>query len=153
LEEDVTLIEHASYQNLEGYKLLYPNPGTSFYIEVKPGECKIIIIKRLELIETNNIEVFYRTYLLYGNDSLYKLTKKKGRKKKRIDKKTGKKININVYIFKHDFGICFLYRNKTNNKILNEKINIENNSNITTRKPRNIIRIYSFSKFFLFTSL
>ena len=130
LEEDVTLIENASYQNLEGYKLLYPNQGTSFYIEVRPGECKIIIIKRLELIESNNIEVFYRTYLLYGNDSLYKLTKKKGRKKKRIDKKTGKKININVYIFKHDFGICFLYRNKTNNKILNEKINIENNSNI-----------------------
>ena len=126
----MTLIENASYQNLEGYKLLYPNPGTSFYIEVRPGECKIIIIKRLELIESNNIEVFYRTYLLYGNDSLYKLTKKKGRKKKRIDKKTGKKININVYIFKHDFGICFLYRNKTNNKILNEKINIENNSNI-----------------------
>ena len=47
-----------------------------------------------------------------------------------MDKKTGKKININVYIFKHDFGICFLYRNKTNNQILNEKINIENNTNI-----------------------
>ena len=47
-----------------------------------------------------------------------------------MDKKTEKKININVYIFKHDFGICFLYRNKTNNQILNEKINIENNTNI-----------------------
>ena len=34
------------------------------------------------------------------------------------------------YIFKHDFGICFLYRNKTNNMVLNEKINIENNTNI-----------------------
>ena len=130
LEEDVTLIENANFQNLEGYQLLYPNPGTSFYIEVKPGECRIIIIKRLGLIELNNIQVFYRTYLLYGNDSLYKLTKKKGRKKRRMDKKTGKKININVYIFKHDFGICFLYRNKTNNQILNEKINIENNTNI-----------------------
>ena len=130
LEEDVTLIENANYQHFEGYKLLYPNPGTSFYIEVKPGECKIIIIKRLELIESNNIEVFYRTYLLYGNESLYKLTKKKGRKKKRIDKKTGKKTNINVYILKHDFGICFLYRNKTSRQILKEKVNIENNSNI-----------------------
>ena len=60
---------------------------------MKPGETKIIIIKRLELIESNNIEVFYRSNLLYGNESLYELTKKRGRKKKRIDKKTGKKTN------------------------------------------------------------
>ena len=130
LEQDTTLIENANYHNFKGYKLLYPYSGTSFYVEVKPGECKIIIIKRLELIESNNIDVFYRSNLLYGNKTLYELTKKKGRKKKRIDKKTGKKVNINVYIFKHDFGICFLYRNKTNNMVLNEKINIENNTNI-----------------------
>ena len=130
LENDVTLIENANYQNFDGYKLLYPYSGSSFYIEVKPGETKIIIIKRLELIESNNIEVFYRSNLLYGNESLYELTKKRGRKKKRIDKKTGKKTNINVYIYKHDFGICFLYRNKTNAMLLNEKINIENNTNI-----------------------
>ena len=130
LEKDITLIENANYLKFEGYKLLSPYSGTSFYVEVKPGECKIIIIKRLELIESNNIEVFYRSNLLYGNMTLYELTKKRGRKKKRIDKKTGKKLNINVYIFKHDFGICFLYRNKTNNMILNEKINIENNTNI-----------------------
>ena len=35
-----------------------------------------------------------------------------------------------MYIFKHDFGICYLYRNKTNNMTLHEKVNIENNSNI-----------------------
>ena len=138
LEQDVTLIENANYHNFEGYKLLSPYNGSSFYVEVKPGECKIIIIKRLELIESNNIEVFYRSNLLYGNKTLYDLTKKTGRKKKRIDKKTGKKVNINVYIFKHDFGICFLYRNKTNNMILNEKINIENNTNIEFSEDNNI---------------
>ena len=137
LEQDVTLIENANYHNFEGYKLLSPYSGNSFYVEVKPGECKIIIIKRLELIESNNIEVFYRSNLLYGNNTLYELTKKRGRKKKRIDKKTGKKVNINVYIFKHDFGICFLYRNKTNNMILNEKINIENNTNIEFSEDNN----------------
>ena len=137
LEKDVTLIENANYHNFKGYKLLYPFSGSSFYVEVKPGECKIIIIKRLELIESNNIQVFYRSNLLYGNDTLYDLTKKRGRKKKRIDKKTGKKININVYIFKHDFGICFLYRNKTNNMILNEKINIQNNTNIEFSENNN----------------
>ena len=130
LEQDVTLIEKASYQNFVGYKLLPPYEGTSFYVEVKPGECKIIIIKRMDLIESNKIIVFYRSNLLYGNDTLCELTKKRGRKKKRLDKKTGKKLNINIYIFKHDFGICFLYRNKTDNMILNEKIKIENNINI-----------------------
>ena len=130
LEQDVTLIENANYHNFEGYKFLPPYSGSSFYVEVKPGECKIILIKHLELIETNNIEVFDRSNLLYGSVTLFELTKKRGRKKKRIDKKTGKKTNINVYIFKHDFGICFLYRNKTTNMILNEKVNIENNTNI-----------------------
>jgi hypothetical protein len=130
LEQDITLIENANYHNFEGYKLLPPYSGSSFYVEVKPGECKIILIKHLELIETNNIEVFDRSNLLYGSETLFELTKKRGRKKKRIDKKTGKKTNINVYIFKHDFGICFLYRNKTNDMILKEKVNIENNTNI-----------------------
>ena len=130
MEKDATLIENANYHNFEGYKLLPPYSGTSFYIEVKPGECKIILIKRLELVESNNIEVFYRSNILYGNKTLYTLTKRRGRKKKRIDKKNGKKVNINVYIYKHDFGICFLYRNKTNNMLLTEKINIENNTNI-----------------------
>ena len=130
LEQDITLIENSNYHNFEGYKLLPPYSGSSFYVEVKPGECKIILIKHLTLIEANNIEVFNRSNLLYGSVTLFELTKKRGRKKKRIDKKTGKKTNINVYIFKHDFGICFLYRNKTNNMILNEKVNIENNTNI-----------------------
>ena len=47
--------------------------------------------------------------------------------KKEIENKfQGEKLKI----FKHDFGICYLYRNKTNNMTLNEKVNIENNSNI-----------------------
>ena len=129
-EKDATLIENVNYHNFEGYELLPPYSGTSFYVEVKPGERKIILIKRLELIDSNNIEVFYRSNILYGNKTLYTLTKRRGRKKKRIDKKNGKKVNINVYIYKHDFGICFLYRNKTNNMLLTEKVNIENNTNI-----------------------
>ena len=129
-EKDATLIENVNYHNFEGYELLPPYSGTSFYVEVKPGERKIILIKRSELIDSNNIEVFYRSNILYGNKTLYTLTKRRGRKKKRIDKKNGKKVNINVYIYKHDFGICFLYRNKTNNMLLTEKVNIENNTNI-----------------------
>ena len=91
MEKDATLIENANYHNFEGYKLLPPYSGTSFYIEVKPGECKIILIKRLELVESNNIEVFYRSNILYGNKTLYTLTKRRGRKKKRIDKKKREK--------------------------------------------------------------
>ena len=129
-EDDITLIEDVNYKNFEGYILLPPYSGGRFHIEVKPGENKIVIIKRLELIESNNNIVFYRSNLLYGNKTLLKLNKKKGKKKKREDKETGKEVDINVYIFKHDFGICYLYRNKTNNMTLNEKVNIENNSNI-----------------------
>ena len=129
-EEDITLIEDVNYKNFEGYTLLPPYSGGRFHVEVKPGENKIILIKRLDLIESNNNIVFYRSNLLYGNKTLLKLTKRKGIKKKREDKETGKEVDINVYIFKHDFGICYLYRNKTNNMTLNEKINIENSSNI-----------------------
>ena len=129
-EEDITLIEDVNYKNFDGYILLPPYSGGRFHIEVKPGENKIVLIKRLELIESNNNIVFYRSNLFYGHKTLLKLTKKRGVKKKRKDKETGKDVDINVYIFKHDFGIAYLYRNKTNNMILNEKVNIENSINI-----------------------
>ena len=154
-EEDITLVEDVNYKNFEGYKLLPPYSGGRFHIEVKPGENKIVIIKRLELIESNNNIVFYRSNLLYGNKILLKLTKKKGTKKKREDKETGKEVDINVYIFKHDFGICYLYRNKTNNMTLHEKVNIENssniefyeeNKNINKNDNNNIITSMSFEK-------
>ena len=129
-EDDITLIEDVNYKNFEGYILLPPYSGGRFHVEVRPGENKIVLIKRLELIESNNNIVFYRSSLFYGHKTLLKLTKKKGIKKKREDKETGKAVDINVYVFKHDFGICYLYRNKTNNMILNEKVNIENSKNI-----------------------
>ena len=129
-EDDITLIEDVNYKNFEGYILLPPYSGGRFHIEVGPGENKIVLIKRLELIESNNNIVFYRSNLFYGHETLLKLTRKKGIKKKREDKETGKAVDINVYVFKHDFGICYLYRNKTNNMILNEKVNIENSKNI-----------------------
>ena len=110
--------------------MLPPFSGGRFHIEVRPGESKIVLIKRLELIESNNSIVFYRSNLFYGHKTLFKLTKKKGIKKKRKDKETGKEVDINVYVFKHDFGIAYLYRNKTNNMILNEKVNIENGNNV-----------------------
>ena len=129
-EDDITLIEDVNYKNFEGYILLPPFSGGRFHIEVRPGESKIVLIKRLELIESNNSIVFYRSNLFYGHKTLFKLTKKKGIKKKRKDKETGKEVDINVYVFKHDFGIAYLYRNKTNNMILNEKVNIENGNNV-----------------------
>ena len=95
-EEDITLVEDVNYKNFEGYILLPPYSSGRFHVEVKPGENKIILIKRLELIESNNNIVFYRSNLLYGNKTLYKLTKKKGIKKKREDKETGKEVDINV---------------------------------------------------------
>ena len=129
-EDDITLIEDVNYKNFDGYSLLPPYSGGRFHVEVKPGESKIVLIKRLDLIESNNNIVFYRSNLFYGRETLLKLTKKKGIKKQRVDKETGKEVDINVYIFKHDFGVCYLYRNKTNNMTLKEKVNIENNKNI-----------------------
>ena len=129
-EEDITLIEDVNYKNFDGYILLPPFSGGRFHIEVRPGESKIVLIKRLELIESNNNIVFYRSNLFYGHKTLLKLTKRRGLKKKRKDKEIGKEVDINVYIFKHDFGISYLYRNKTNNMILNERVNIENSKDI-----------------------
>jgi calpain-15 len=48
-EEDSTYIENITYTTFEGLKLLPPYSGTSYYVEVAPGEKKIILIKQLSL--------------------------------------------------------------------------------------------------------
>jgi hypothetical protein len=58
------------------------------------------------------------------------LTKECGTVKKRKDKKMDKELDIDVYIYKHTFGLCYYYENNTANKKLKETLNIANNTNV-----------------------
>ena len=128
-EEDATLIEDVKYTKFEGLELLKPFHGTSYHIEVGPGKTEIILIKHLQLNEYNLI-FSYQSSIQFGEKTLKKLAKEKGNKKKRKDTKENKDLDIDVYIYKHTFGLCYYYENKTENLRLKEKINIEKNINI-----------------------
>ncbi len=48
-EEDATLIEDVKYTKFEGLKLIQPFLGSSYLAEVKSGERKMVLIKRIDL--------------------------------------------------------------------------------------------------------
>lgn len=48
-EEDSTLVEDVKYTKFEGLKLLPPFVGSSYLVEIKSGEDKIVLIKRIDL--------------------------------------------------------------------------------------------------------
>ena len=128
-EEDATVIEDVKYTKFEGLKLLPPFKGTSYRVEVGPGKDEIILIKHLELNEYNLI-FSYQSSIRFGKRTLMHLTKECGTVKKRKDKKMDKELDIDVYIYKHTFGLCYYYENNTANKKLKETLNIANNTNV-----------------------
>ena len=129
LEEDAKLIEDVKYTKFEGLQLLPPFHGTSYHIEVGPGQSQLILIKHIEVNEYNLI-FSYQSSIQFGEKTLKKLAKEKGNKKKRKDTKENKDLDIDVYIYKHTFGLCYYYENNTKNKRLKEQINIATNTNV-----------------------
>ena len=129
LEEDAKLIEDVKYTKFEGLQLLPPFHGTSYHIEVGPGQSQLILIKHIEVNEYNLI-FSYQSSIQFGEKTLKKLAKEKGNKKKRKDTKENKDLDIDVYIYKHTFGLCYYYENNTKNKRLKEQINIVTNTNV-----------------------
>ena len=124
-EEDTTLIENVNYTKFEGLKLLEPFSGTSYQVKVGPGQRQIVLIKQLELSGYNLI-FSYHSYFQYGEKSLLRLTKTKGKKKHRKDPKLNIDLDILVYVYKHSLGLCYYYENNTLEKRLEETLKLSN---------------------------
>lgn len=124
-EEDTTLVENVNYTKFEGLKLLEPFSGTSYQVQVGPGQRQIVLIKQLELSGYNLI-FLYHSYFQYGVKSLVRLTKSKGKKKYRKDPKLNIDLDIVVYVFKHSLGLCYYYENHTIDKRLEETLKLNN---------------------------
>ena len=124
-EDDTTLIENVNYTKFEGLKLLEPFSGTSYKVKVGPGKRQIVLIKQLELNRYNLI-FSYHSNFQFGEKSLLKLTKTKGKKKHRKDPKLNIDLKIIVYTYKHSLGLCYYYENNTADRRLEETLRLSN---------------------------
>ena len=124
-EDDTTLIENVNYTKFEGLKLLEPFSGTSYKVKVGPGKRQIVLIKQLELNRYNLI-FSYHSNFQFGEKSLLKLTKTKGKKKHRKDPKLNIDLDIIVYTYKHSLGLCYYYENNTADRRLEETLRLSN---------------------------
>jgi hypothetical protein len=50
-ELDATLIEDVKFTKFDHFQLLAPFEGTSYYIEVDPGESQIVLVKKVKVID------------------------------------------------------------------------------------------------------
>ena len=122
-EKDITLIESVSYTKFENLKLLEPFSGTSYNVKVEPGKTQMILIKQLEL-SGYKLVFSYHSNFLFERDTLLKLTKKQGKKNYRKDPKLNIDLDIVVYVFQYSSGLCFYYENNTQDRKLEETLNL-----------------------------
>ena len=122
-EKDITLIESVSYTKFENLKLLEPFKGTSYNVKVEPGKNQIILIKQLEL-SGYKLVFSYHSNFLFERDTLLNLTKKQGKKNYRKDPKLNIDLDIVVYVFQYSSGLCFYYENNTQDRKLEETLNL-----------------------------
>ena len=122
-EKDITLIESVSYTKFENLKLLEPFKGTSYNVKVEPGKTQIILIKQLEL-SGYKLVFSYHSNFLFERDTLLNLTKKQGKKNYRKDPKLNIDLDIVVYVFQYSSGLCFYYENNTQDRKLDETLNL-----------------------------
>ena len=123
-ELDATLIEDVKYTRFEGLKLLPPFSGTSYYVEVKPKQTQIVLIKQIDLTGFNLIYSYHSNFQ-YSQERLLNLTKSKGNKTYRKDPKLNIDVDIIIYTYKHSLGLCFYYENNTTDRKLEETLKIK----------------------------
>ena len=122
-EKHITLIESVSYTKFENLKLLKPFKGTSYKVKVEPGKTQIVLIKQLDL-SGYKLVFSYHSNFLFERDTLLKLTKKQGKKNYRKDPKLNIDLDIVVYVFQYSSGLCFYYENNTQDRKLEETLNL-----------------------------
>ena len=122
-EKDITLIENVIYTKFENLKLLEPFKGTSYNVRVEPGKTQIILIKQLEL-SGYKLVFSYHSNFLFERETLLNLTKKQGKKNYRKDPKLNIDLDIVVYVFQYSSGLCFYYENNTQDRKLEETLNL-----------------------------
>ena len=118
--------EIVNYTTLEGLKLMEPYRGTSYEVNVKPKETKIVLLK--QTLKNYNLSFSYSSNIIYMPDQLLTKVKEKGTKAIRKDPRLNVEVEIYVYSLKHGGGICYLYENKTTDKILEETIKFKTKS-------------------------
>ena len=120
-EKDATLVENVNYTKFEGVKLVEPFSGTSYKVEVGPGQNQIVLIKQLNMTGFN-LTLTFNNYFLFGEEALKNLAIKKGKHKKRKNPRINVELEINVYSYQHPRGLCFYYENNETNYSLEEKL-------------------------------
>ena len=118
--------EIVNYTTLEGLKLMEPYRGTSYEVNVKPGETKIVLLKQTS--KNYNLSFSYSSNIIYLESELLKKVKEKGIQTVRKDPRLNVEVDIYVYSLKHGGGICYLYENMTEDKILEETIKFKTKS-------------------------
>ena len=79
----------------------------------------------LKVVETKPYSINFSSSLAsaaQGGTSIVDDVKQMGELNKRKDPRTNQDLDIDVYTYKHETGICFFYENNTRNKTLSETV-------------------------------
>ncbi|CAI2385633.1 unnamed protein product [Moneuplotes crassus] len=132
-QNDSTALEKVTFTKLEGLKLLETSirqKGVHIspildkdkifsekYLEVKPGRERFLLVKMIE--RQCQSEYNYFTHIRYCFNSLIKMCLKDG-KKKAISNPSAPKDVMNYYYLFHDYGVIFIFENKSKTYTLDE---------------------------------
>jgi len=121
-ETEAKYRENINYTKFEKLELQKPCKGTSYDIEVGPGQKKTIVIRQMDPTGFAMASQIMMSAVLHGPDALKNLCKQMGKKTQRLHPKTKEPFEIYQYQHKHQAGIAFFYENLTPNNTLQEKL-------------------------------
>ena len=114
-EVGTTLIEKVKFDKMEGIKLLYETDDQKYsYIEVKPGNEGILLLKRQGNECSTNYS--YQSFLNHTPHHLVKLCTEEGKETLIVNKNSQDKISY--FLNSHDFGYTFVFKNKSKTSTL-----------------------------------
>ena len=102
-----------------------PQKGTSYDVEVKPGERKTIVFRQMDPTGFSMASQIMMSAVLHGPEKLKQLCVEKGKKSQRVHTETKQPYEIYQYQYKHQAGIAFFYENKTQRNTLQEKLQFQ----------------------------
>ena len=115
-EADVTVREEVNYPKFEGLTLLAPHQGSSYTMEVRPGEKRLVMIRGD--LAGYSLRMTYTSQLFWGEKSLLQQCLASGQQKVRGE-------GIIQYSMQHTGGIFFVYKNDSQDKTLKEEITFD----------------------------
>lgn len=113
-----------NFKIMQGVKLRKPHRGTSFKINVNPGEEKIVLTKINPNVDAKQVFTELPSFFKTEVD-LVRTAKDKGNKKQRSDTKSGQPVDIWCYVYQHTEGVIMVYENRTLDLVLDEEVKFE----------------------------